>query len=96
MAKGVMRTAGIGACGFALALMIGEARNPGSAADTTSVAVNGAVPVLRGGGVLAGETMGAAAPAMQGAREALNGLGDAVGTSTEATLPVTPLAGSAG
>jgi len=96
MAKGMMRTAGIGACGFALALMISEAQHPGSAADTSSTAVNGLVPGVRAAGVLAGETMGAAAPAMQGAREALNGLGDAVGTAPQSTLPVTPLAGSAG
>ena len=95
MAKGFLRTAGIGVCGFTLALIVNESRNPGSAADTSSVVVNAGVPVLRASGVLAGETMGAAAPAMQGAREALNGLGQAVG-STETTLPTTPLAGAAG
>lgn len=96
MAKGVVKTAGTLLCGFTLALVVGESRNPGSAADTSAVVVNAGVPVLRATGVMAGETMGAAAPAMQGAREALNGLGDAVGTAPQSTLPVTPLAGSAG
>jgi hypothetical protein len=92
---GGMRKLGIGALGFAAALVVGEARNPGTASQTVESTVNGAVPVVRGGGVLAGETLSAGTPVFEGAREAIGGLGMAATAvaPTEDTLPTTPLAG---
>lgn len=99
MARGALRTLGIGAVGFAAALAIGEARNPGTASQTVESTVNGAVPVVQGAAILGGETLSATEPIAVGARQAMNGLGTAVGTNgapvgTEDTLPTTPLEGN--
>lgn len=96
MAKGAMRTLGIGAVGFAAALTIGEARNPGTASQTVEATVNGAVPVVQGAGILGGETLSATEPIATGARNAMSGFGAAVAPAgtTEDTLPTTPLEGN--
>ena len=96
MAKGALRTLGVGAVGFAVALAIGEARNPGTASQTVEATVNGAVPVVQGAGVLGGETLSATEPVAQGARNAMSGFGQAVApdTATDDTLPTTPLEGN--
>ena len=96
MAKGAMRTLGIGAVGFAAALAIGEARNPGTASQTVEATVNGAVPVVQGVGILGGETLSATEPIATGARNAMSGFGAAVAPvgTTEDTLPTTPLEGN--
>lgn len=96
MAKGALRTLGVGAVGFAVALAIGEARNPGTASQTVEATVNGAVPVVQGAGVLGGETLSATEPVAQGARNAMSGFGQAVAspTGTADTLPTTPLEGN--
>jgi hypothetical protein len=51
------KVAGVFAAGFAVALAIGEARNPGTASQTVEATVNGAVPVVQGAGILGGETL---------------------------------------
>ena len=96
MAKGALRTLGVGAVGFAVALAIGEARNPGTASQTVEATVNGAVPVVQGAGVLGGETLSATEPVAQGARNAMSGFGQAVAPvgGTDDTLPTTPLEGN--
>lgn len=91
MARGGLRTLGVGLVGFAAALAIGEARTPGSAADIVNTSVNAGVPVVQGVGVFGGESLAATEPIATGARQAMNGLGTAVGTpevgTTEDTLP---------
>lgn len=99
MAGKAMRTAGIGAVGFAMALIVQEAKTPGSASQTVEATVNAAVPVVQGAAILGGETLSATEPIAVGARQAMNGLGTAVGTNgapgtTEDTLPTTPLEGN--
>ena len=95
MAKGVVRSLGVGAVGFAVALAIGEARNPGTASQTVEATVNGAAPVVRGAGILGGETLSATEPIAAGARNAMSGFGSAVAPeATEETLPTTPLEGN--
>lgn len=89
-----MRSLGVGAVGFLVALAIGEARNPGSASEVVETGVNTGAPFLQGAGVLTGEGLAATEPVAAGARQAMNGLGTAVGpATTEDTLPVTPLGG---
>jgi len=96
VAKGVVRSIGVGAVGFAVALAIGEARNPGTASQTVEATVNGAVPVVQGAGILGGETLSATEPIAAGARNAMSGFGAAVAVpeATEETLPTTPLEGN--
>ena len=95
MARGVMRTVGAGAIGFAVALAIAEARAPGSAAPIVQSTVNGAVPVVQGVGMVAGETLGAAAPVVAGAQDAVGAINQQQPQQDQspATLPVTPIAG---
>ncbi len=95
MAGKAMRTAGIGAVGFAMALIVQEAKTPGSASQTVEATVNAAVPVVQGAGILGGETLSATQPLAEGARNAMSGFGEAVAPvqGTEDTLPTTPLEG---
>lgn len=93
MARGVMRTLGIGAVGFGMALAIAEAKSPGSAAPIVESTVNGAVPVMQGAGIVAGETLGAAAPVVQGAQTAVGSINQQPAPTSDQTLPVTPLNG---
>ena len=89
--------AGVFAAGFAVALAIGEDRNPGTASQTVEATVNGAVPVVQGAGILGGETLSATEPIAEGARNAMSGFGSAVAPGvqpTEDTLPTTPLEGN--
>ena len=91
------KVAGVFAAGIAVALAIGEARNPGTASQTVEATVNGAVPVVQGAGILGGETLSATEPIAEGARNAMSGFGSAVAPGvqpTEDTLPTTPLEGN--
>lgn len=90
MARGGLRTLGVGLVGFAVALAIGEARNPGSASDIVNTGVNAGVPVVQGAGVFAGESLAATEPVATGARQAMNGLGTAVGTPEPSTVETLP------
>lgn len=96
MAGKVLRSAGVGALGFAMALVVQEAKTPGSASQTVETTVNAAVPVVQGVGIFGGETLSATGPVAQGARNAMSGFGQAVAspTGTADTLPTTPLEGN--
>lgn len=96
MAKGALRTLGVGMVGFGMALALREAKTPGSAVETLDTSLNVAVPLVQSAGVLGGETLSATEPVAQGARNAMSGFGQAVapGSSTDDTLPTTPLGGN--
>lgn len=96
MAKGALRTLGVGMVGFGVALALREAKTPGSAVETLDTSLNVAVPLVQSAGVLGGETLSATEPVAQGARNAMSGFGQAVATPTATadTLPTTPLEGN--
>lgn len=96
MAKGALRTLGVGMVGFGMALALREAKTPGSAVETLDTSLNVAVPLVQSAGVLGGETLSATEPVAQGARNAMSGFGQAVApdTATDDTLPTTPLEGN--
>lgn len=95
--KGIMRNIGVGMLGFGMALVVREAKDPGSANETVADTVNVAVPLVQGAGILGGETLSATEPIAEGARNAMSGFGSAVAPGvqpTEDTLPTTPLEGN--
>lgn len=82
--KGILYTGGCIVIGMGLAFWKAESYAPGVTQKSTQDAVHTGVPMVRGLGVMGGETLRATGPVMAGATDALqsSGLGSMLTTTT--------------
>lgn len=84
---GMFKTLMVAGAGFSIALMVGEARHPGSASETVESTVNGVAPAFSGAGVVAGEALRSTGPVIAGAKDAAQSSGIGQMLTPETTIP---------
>lgn len=84
---GMFKTLMVAGAGFSIALMVGEAKHPGSASETVQSTVNGVAPALSGAGFLAGDGLRATGPVIAGAKDAAQSSGLGQMLTPDTTIP---------